>query len=144
LFYYVASPTQPWWIIGAWTLWVAYAGLNVCLPNLMIKLAPAENTSPYISVYYAIKGVFYGLSTVFGGWLFGVLQQHPLAFTPWPFVSDHYDLIFLVGFVLRTTAIVFLLRIIEPDACDLEEIISTRRSHDGGENNDIRNTATSK
>jgi len=28
-----------WWFAGAWVLWIAYAGLNLCLPNLMLKLS---------------------------------------------------------------------------------------------------------
>ena len=128
LFYYVATPVQPWWIAGAWILWVAYVGLNVSLPNLMLKLAPGEHTSPHISAYYAIKGVFFGLSTILGSWLFGVLERNTDAITFLPLVSDHYDLLFLVGFVLRAVAVVFLLRIVEPGARSLWEVVFTRRT----------------
>jgi len=32
LFFALATPQHWAWLIGAWVLWVAYAGLNVCLP----------------------------------------------------------------------------------------------------------------
>ena len=127
LFYYAATPAQPGWIAGAWIFWVAYVGLNVCIPNLMLKLAPGENTSPHISAFYAIKGLFFGLSTILGGWLFGVLEQNIGAISFSPLVSSHYDLLFLVGFVLRAVAVVFLLRIVEPGARGLWELVFTRR-----------------
>ena len=44
LFFAVATPEHWEWIIGAWVLWIAYAGLNLCLPNLMLKLARARQT----------------------------------------------------------------------------------------------------
>jgi hypothetical protein len=36
LFYLAATPEDWWWIVGAWVVWIAYAGLNVCLPNLLL------------------------------------------------------------------------------------------------------------
>ena len=46
LFFCVAVPRQPWWIVGAWVVWIAYAGINVGQPNLMLKLAPAHPARP--------------------------------------------------------------------------------------------------
>ena len=40
LFFAAATPEHWTWFVGAWVLWIAYAGLNVCLPNLMLKLSP--------------------------------------------------------------------------------------------------------
>jgi len=58
LFYFLSTPQQPWWFIGASLLWIAYAGLNVGLPNLMLKLS----RDPDRRVRY--DAVYYGLSTV--------------------------------------------------------------------------------
>ena len=36
LFFFFAGPGRAWIVGGAWAAWIAYAGLNVCLPNLML------------------------------------------------------------------------------------------------------------
>ena len=62
LFYFLSGPDQPAWlarslVATAWVAWIAYAGLNVCLPNLMLKLSPQESNTPYIATYYSISGL---------------------------------------------------------------------------------------
>ena len=32
LFFAVASRAHWWWLVGAYVLWIAYAGINVCRP----------------------------------------------------------------------------------------------------------------
>ena len=99
LFYFLASPEHPWWIIGAWTVWSAYAGLNICLTNIMLKLAPADNNAGYIASFEALGGVAYGLSTIAGGVLLdrlrGLSFQSPIGAMP----LDHFAVLFLFGTV---------------------------------------------
>ena len=64
-----ATPQRWLWFTGAWVLWIAYAGLNVCLPNLMLKLSPERSNAPYIATFYAVTGLCYAASTVVGGLL---------------------------------------------------------------------------
>ncbi len=40
-FYLLATPAHPEWLAGAFIVWSAFVGLNVCLPNLTFRLAPA-------------------------------------------------------------------------------------------------------
>ena len=40
VFFAVASPSHRQWITGAWVCWIAYAGLNIGLPNWLLKIAP--------------------------------------------------------------------------------------------------------
>ena len=67
LFYCLASREQPWWIAGAWVVWTAYAGLNICLTNIMLKLSPPMDNAGYIASFEALGGLAYGLSTIAGG-----------------------------------------------------------------------------
>jgi len=115
LFYLAATSDYPGWIGGAWTLWIAYAGLNVCLPNLMLKLSPGESNTPYIAAYFTITGLCYAASTILGGYLLDCYSGQafwPFGASPW----NIYQIIFLIGWIGRTLAVPVLLLVIEPKA----------------------------
>jgi predicted MFS family arabinose efflux permease len=67
LFYALATPQQPWWVAGAWACWIAWVGLNIGLPNLVLGLSPRRADTPYIAVWLATTGFCHFLSTVWGG-----------------------------------------------------------------------------
>ncbi len=126
LFYLLASKEQPWWLLGAWLVWSAYAGLNICLPNLMLKLAPlgdrAGANAGYIAAYFAVTNLVYAASTVAGGYLFDYFRDHP------PLVFGHYrlthfDLFFWLAWILRSTAVLWLLLLVEPGAYAWRQIL---------------------
>jgi hypothetical protein len=112
VFYFLASPHQPFWIAGAWTMWIAWVGLNVCLPNLMLKLSPGESNTPYIATYFAVTGLCLALSTVLGGVLFD-LCRHESVFLFGGLVLDYYDYSFLLGWIMRSLGVLVLLLVIE-------------------------------
>ncbi len=101
VFYLTTAPDNWWWLFGASTLFIAYAGLNVGIPNLLLKLAPAEQRSAYVASHYAWAGLAYGLGSLGGGVLFDIAQdqQWSLALASWRL--DHYALFFAAGLVLR-------------------------------------------
>ncbi|MBN2216264.1 MAG: hypothetical protein JW719_02695 [Pirellulales bacterium] len=113
LFYLLAAPAHPWWIVGAWVVWIAYVGLNVALPNLMLKLAPAESNLPYISVYYTVSGLCYAASTIVGGLLCDRLAGVAVAM-PGGATWDGLACLFFAGWILRMFAAVVLLAVVEP------------------------------
>ena len=107
LFYFFSSPDQPWWFAGAWIVWIAYAGINVGLPNLMLKLSPQATPTPYVAAYFATTGVFLAASTILGGWLFDTFGE--TGFTLGSFGTfDYYSVIFLVGWLARMTSVLVL------------------------------------
>lgn len=112
LFYFFASPEQWWWIVFAWVVWIAYAGLNVCLPNLMLKLSPGGSNTPYIAAYYAVTGLCYAVNVILGG----VLSDR-YGDSTWAFFGsvtlDYYQCIFLLGWVARSLGLLALLLVIE-------------------------------
>jgi Na+/melibiose symporter-like transporter len=116
LFYFLARPEQPWWIAGAWTVWIAYAGLNVCLPNLMLKLSPGESNTPHIATYYAVTGLCYAANTLLGGWLSDHFRER--TFTLFGLGTlDYYQWLFLLGWLARNFGLVLLLLVVvEPMA----------------------------
>ena len=69
LFYLLATPAIPSGSPGAFVVWSAFVGLNVCLPNLTFRLAPAGQIAPYTAIYFGLSGLAYGASTLTSGWL---------------------------------------------------------------------------
>jgi hypothetical protein len=57
---------------------VAYAGLNVCLPNLMLRLSPGESNTLYIALYFTVTGLGYAASTIVSGALLDRLGDFSL------------------------------------------------------------------
>lgn len=112
LFYFFASRQQPWWMAGAWAVWVAWVGLNVCLPNLMLRLSPSESNTPYIAMYFALTGLCVAASTVVGGVLFD-LCRHQSVLLFGSLVLDYYDYSFLLGWIMRSLGVLVLLLVIE-------------------------------
>lgn len=113
LFFLLATPQQWWWFVGAWVVWIAYAGLNVCLPNLMLKLSAAESNTPYIATYYAVTGLCYAASTIAGGALLDWFQSEQFGLFGGAVVLDFYQYSFLFGWITRSLGVLVLLLVIE-------------------------------
>jgi len=112
-----ASPQRWQWFLGAWILWIAYAGLNVCLPNLMLKLSPEGWNSFYIAVFYAITGLCYALSTIVGGaWVDTYCCQ--VFLLPGGYEIGFFPCLFVLGWVARSFGAALLLLVIEPTGRD--------------------------
>jgi MFS family permease len=68
LFLFRATRERWWWLVGAYVVWIAYAGLNVGLDNIKLKLAPPDNNAPYLAAYYTVSDVIFGSSVLAAGW----------------------------------------------------------------------------
>lgn len=124
LFFILATPERPWWLIGAYLAWSAYVGLNVCLPNLMLKLAPQAGSN-YVAAYFALSGLCYAASTLASGWLFDAVKSMP-AVEIGPLALDHFALLFLAGWFTRTLGVFILATLREPSAWTWREILMRR------------------
>jgi MFS family permease len=110
LFLLSARPEFLWPLAGAYVAWMAYAGLNVGLDNVKLKLAAPDNNAPYLAVYHALGDLVGGVAIVAGGFLFTALSQTR---------GDHlhaYAQFFIGGWIARTSAVFLLARLIEPGA----------------------------
>jgi len=114
-FFLAAGAAGWWWLIGAWTVWVAYAGLNVCLPNLMLKLSSGQTNTPHIATYYAVTGFSTAIATLIGGWMFDNFGDYYfcLPFAARNYSLDFYQYSFLFGWITRTMGVLLLLLLIE-------------------------------
>jgi len=104
LFYAAATPASPWWIAGAWVLWIAFAGLNVGLPNLMLGLSPRGSSTSTIALYFAATSLAFGLSSILGGWIYDVWGKSPGYFTA----------AFVGGWLVRSLGVGWLWFVREP------------------------------
>jgi hypothetical protein len=93
--------------------WIAYAGLNVCLPNLMLKLSPQESNTPYIATYFGVTGLCLALSTIIFGALFDWLGREVFVLFDGLVVLDYYHYNFLFGWITRTLGVLLLLLVVE-------------------------------
>lgn len=117
LFFVAATPDRPWFIAGAFVVWIAYAGLNVGLDNVKLKLAPPDNNAPFVAVYHTVADLANGLTIIVGGWILDRLNaQGTQAMTL-------YAELFVVGFVCRALVIPLIARLVEPGARRLREFV---------------------
>ncbi|MCC6126271.1 MAG: MFS transporter [Pirellulales bacterium] len=120
LFYLFSTPESWCWFVGAWIAWIAYAGLNIGLPNLMLKIAPRDQNADYLAIYYTCAGLCYGGTTLLGGWLFDRYKSFTwsLGGTTW----DVNQTTFLLGWIVRLTCLFFLCGLIEPKSPQFQRI----------------------
>jgi MFS family permease len=114
LFFLVAAPEHRWWVAGAYVMWIAYAGINVAMPNLMLTLTQRQSYASYAAAWFAWTQLVYALSTLAGGWLFDWLSVHWGSSSWESWQVDHFTVIFVLGFVLRLVAIGLAARVTEP------------------------------
>src|SRR6185295_7955190 len=117
LFFLVATPERPWLIGGAFLVWSAYAGLNVGLDNIKLKLAPADNNAPFVAIYHATGDLANGIATVIGGCIYDYIVTEKTAAT------SFYTQIFLLGLIGRMLAVPLLARLIEPGARRVRDVL---------------------
>lgn len=106
----VASEAKPPFAWGMWLahgLWIAYSGLNVCLPYMMLKLAPGENSPPYISTYFALSGLAIAISSVVCGYAFNQVPRD-FQLNLGILSLDEFGLFLYLGALLRLTSVAWL------------------------------------
>jgi MFS family permease len=120
LFFLIATPERPWVIGGAFLVWSAYAGLNVGLDNIKLKLAPADNNAPFVAMYYATGDLANGIATIVGGCIYDHLSADKTH------ASSFYTRIFIVGLISRLLAVPLLSWLIEPGAGRIRTLLQER------------------
>ena len=126
VFYILArGPDTRWLLLGAWILFAAYVAHNICLPNLVLKLAPAVEVPAYVASNEALGSLFHSVATIGGGLLFDWLQAHSSDTAAEPYRSCL--IVLAVGLAMRSVGIVLLATIQEPGAWTWREILAGRR-----------------
>ncbi|WP_197528759.1 MFS transporter [Aeoliella mucimassa] len=98
LFFLISTPSYPWWVAGAFVVWMFYAPLNVSLDTLKLKLVPIEQSAPALAVYYATSDLAFSATALLGSAYYDRLREQGLD-AWWLFAT-----FFLSGWVLRSIA----------------------------------------
>jgi MFS family permease len=128
VFFIAASDSSTkWLLVGAWVLFSAYVAHNICLPNLILKLAPEAEKSGYVASYEALGSVCNAAATVLGGLAFDWLRAN----SPNPAGEPYRSclIVLCLGLVMRGVGVVLLAAIREPGAWTWREIIAGRTTH---------------
>jgi len=118
LFLLPASPEAKWWVIGTYALWIAYAGTNVAMPNLMLQLSKAKCSAAYAAAWFAITQLVNAISLLIGGVIFDWASKNwtPLSVGSWQL--DHFATLIVAGWMLRSLGMIWAARIREPASND--------------------------
>ena len=132
VFYILARGDSRWLLLGAWILFSAYVAHNICLPNLVLKLAPDVDTPAYVASNEALGSVFHAVATVAGGVIFDWLRSSSTDTAAEPYRSCL--IILLAGLAMRSLAVALLAAIDEPGAWTWREILAAHfNPHQTGE-----------
>lgn len=119
IFLILSHSAGRWWVLGAYVCWLAYAGENVAQPNLMLGLSRKGRSTSYASALFAWTELAEALSILAGGWLYDVLRDE-FEDSQWlesDLLSEHLDhfaLLFLLSWVLKSIAVVWAKQVPEP------------------------------
>jgi MFS family permease len=117
VFFLAATAAHPWWIVGAYAVWIAYTGLNVGLDTIKLKLAPADNNAPYVAVYHAVGDLANGAMVIAGGAIYDWLTAKGSS------SATLYTELFAVGFLGRVLVVPLVVQLIEPGARPVREMV---------------------
>ncbi|MDR1959170.1 MAG: MFS transporter [Planctomycetaceae bacterium] len=107
-FYFFAMRSTPWWIVGAWFVWIFWVGINVGVVNLLITYAPPGERTSYLAFYFALTAVVLAFATLGGGYLFDLCAGTQFRI---PAIQEQWswsELSFILSGLLRLLAIPLL------------------------------------
>lgn len=113
-FYLLATPLAPYWLLGAWLLWSAFAGVNVARPNLTLGVVPGAERPAAVALVNGCSDAAYALATLGGGLLFDALAHWSWTPLPGGPPLDRFALFFCGGTLLRIALGPLLIFVREP------------------------------
>jgi MFS family permease len=99
----------------------AWAGIGLAASNLLLKLAPREKNSVYLSTFGALSGVSTALAPIAAGFVAEAAKSW--TFTAGGLTLYHFKFIFLASFVARSASVLLLIRIPETDEHSATEVV---------------------
>jgi Na+/melibiose symporter-like transporter len=108
------TPQTTWLLLLIHCSGILNAPLAMGPNNILLRLTPAKNSSPYLAIFSAIVGPMTAVAGIVGGLLATMLVD--VHWSIGPFEVGSLKTIFLLSAVGRLTSILLLNRVREPDA----------------------------
>jgi MFS family permease len=118
--YLMATPDQPWWLLGTLVLYSAIIGLDICLPNLVLKLSRDDNYAGYTANYFALSGLAFGTGALAGRMILDTFDYD--TFYVNNMRLDIYGYLFYIAMITRLLSVLLIYGIDEPKAWSLSVI----------------------
>jgi MFS family permease len=128
LWWLFVSPQWAWVLLPIHCSGVFNAPLAVGPNNIVLKLSPHRNASPYMAVFSAVVGPVTALAAMGGGYLAEAFAG--LRWNVGPLELGGLQLLFLISAVGRLTSLGLLWRVVEPRAESIGHVVRVlRRVH---------------
>lgn len=109
LFYAAASAETAWLIFGAATVWIGWIGVNLVIADLTIQLAPPEDRSSAIALFFTATTLTFGVASLLGGRLFDLYRDSLFSVPLMNRTISCATALFLLVALLRCFAVAFWL-----------------------------------
>ena len=128
LWWLLISPEWAWLLIPVHCSGVFSSPIAVGPNNIVLKLSPQKNASPYMAVFNAVVGPVTALAAIAGGYLAGVFHGVTWSFGPVTLSGLHW--LFLISALGRLSSLALLWRVAEPRAQSVRRVVRVlRRVH---------------
>lgn len=130
-FFWLPSSKENWYsIFGAYVVWgVGWAAVGLASQNLMLKISPRGNNVGYIAASQALGGICVGLTMMLGGWWLELLLKQHAVLQFGSVRLNPYQLFFLLSFLGRSSAALWVFRIREPGARTITHMVGVLRRY---------------
>lgn len=127
-FWLPTSPGNYAWMYAAYVVWgFGWAGVHLGCQNLMLKIAPRGNNVAYIAAVQGLGGICLSVSIILGGiWLDALMAAGWRVTLPFG-TFNAYHLFFLLSFLGRSSAALWVFRIREPRARSITQMVRVVR-----------------
>ncbi|HVX11007.1 MAG TPA: MFS transporter [Pirellulales bacterium] len=123
LWWLLVSPQWSWVLIPIHCSGVFSAPLAVGPNNLVLKLSPTRNASPYVAVFNSMVGPVSALAAVMGGYLAGAFSD--VEWSVGQFTIGGLQVLFLISALGRIASLLLLWRVVEPHAQSIRRVVRT-------------------
>lgn len=128
LWWIFISPDWAWLLIVVHCSGVFSSPIAVGPNNIVLKLSPRKNASPYMAVFNAVVGPVTALAAIAGGYLAGVFENVSYSLGPVTLSGLHW--LFVISAVGRLSSLTLLWRVAEPRAQSVRKVVRVlRRVH---------------
>ena len=125
LWWLFVTPQTTWLLLPIHCSGLFGAPLAVGPNNMVFKLSPAKNASPYMAVFNAVVGPVTAAAAILGGWLAGACSGSVFSIGAVSFGGLH--LLFAISCIGRLTSLAFLWRVTEPRSHAIGRVVRILR-----------------